>query len=537
MPGIEPSDNNPRVAMRTNWPVRLTLRAAGLTAWIVLCPPVAAVAQEPASPLATAVIPGETPASAPATPASAAPTGSPTAPPTPVQRPIELRPYDVLISVRFRHDAELDAAFCRSSLETIGIRLRSRLGEMWNITVAEDASSSGASRSAVERVSPDELNDRWLTSPHDKVFEVAVSREGSRYDVFVREWDKNSQTTGPVIGGSTMDRRQVAQVTSEQIHRAYRPVVMIISVNGNENEMLARAGEFLAADPGAAPFQTGDYLKPYLRYLDRQRNVRQIQHLDWTYVRVDSIDRARLAGTTVSAFKAPLMGSRRRVELMAIRVRPLLAETEIRLTPRKEPLNPMAGFRVDVMDRIPTEADRVPDRLTLLSSRQGTVTLPVDPQHPLRWLFVQSGQSVLAQVPYIPGVVANIELNTPNDAARLKVEGALSLIEGELIDILGRRAVLMGQARKAAEADRWTEVDEYLRQFNALPDLPQVEQRITAIETPAVQSARQFNDRVGESRIKRQCKEVRETAQKHLDPETAKDFRDEMNSLRGVNRK
>jgi hypothetical protein len=222
---------------------------------------------------------------------------------------------------------------------------------------------------------------------------------------------------------------------------------------------------------------------------------------------------------------------------MAIRARPLLPETEVRLTPRKEPLNPMAGFRVDVMDRIPTAEDSVADRVRLLSDRHGMVSLSADPDKPLRYLFVFSGQSVLAQVPFIPGLVSEIELNTPNDAARLNVEGALSLIEGELIDILARRGVLMTRARKAAEADNWTEVDDYLKQFNALPDLVQVEQRIAAIETPAVATAKQFKDRVGEGRIKRLCREVRETAAKHLDPETAKDFRDEMNSLRGAGAK
>jgi hypothetical protein len=539
MPGIVPSNDEEQVPVRIIVPARLIVHclAAGLCPWTALSLPPGAIAQEAANPQPAVTAPDSAPvAAAPATPSTAsdAATDAAPAPVAPAQLPVELRPYEVLISVRFPHDAELDEGFQQSILETIGVRLRSRMGEMWTITVGKDAAGSGVSRSAIERTTPGELNDRWLSSPYDKVFDLALSREGSRYDVFVREWDRDSQTTGPVIGGSTMDRRLAGQVASEQVYRAFRPIATIAAVEGDLNELMARAGEFLTADPEAAPFQAGDYLTPYFRYLDRQRNVRQIQHLDWTYVRIDSIERARLEGTTISAFRLPLSGSRRRVELMAIRARPLLPETEIRLTPRKEPLNPMAGFRIDVMDRIPTQTDPVADRVRHLSSRAGTVTLPADPEHPLRYLFVHSGQSVLAQVPFIPGLASNIELNTPNDTARLKVEGALSLIEGELIDNLARRGVLMSRARKAAETDKWTEVDEYIREFNALPDLAQVEQRISAIETPAVQSARRFNDRVGEGRIKRLCREVRETAAKHLDPETARDFRDEMNSLRGV---
>ena len=515
---------------------RLALHAPA--AWIAICLFSLAIAQDAADPQATPPA-GDAPAVSPPTSApadaSAAPPETPAPPPaSAAPLPIELRPYDVLISVRFQHDAQLDAAFRQAVLETVGIRLRSRMGEMWTITIMDDGAASSALGSAVGRTPAVELNERWLPSGHDKVFDVGLSRAGSRYDVCVREWDANSQTAGPVIGAATMDRRLVAQVAAEQIVQAFRPVAMIASVTEDRCELLTRGGEFLPADPEAAPFREGDYVTTYLRYLDRQRNVRQIQHLDWTYVRIGSVERARLTGTTISAFRMPLAGSRRRVELMAIRARPLLPQTELRLTPRKEPLNPMAGFRMDVMDRIPTADDPVEDRVRLLSDRRGMVSLAADPDKPLRYLFVFSGQSVLAQVPFIPGLVSEIELNTPNDAARLNVEGSLSLIEGELIDILARRGVLMTRARKSAEADNWTEVDDYLKQFNALPDLAQVQQRIAAIETPAVATAKQFKDRVGEARIKRLCREVRETAAKHLDPETAKDFRDEMNSLRGA---
>jgi hypothetical protein len=295
-----------------------------------------------------------------------------------------------------------------------------------------------------------------------------------------------------------------------------------------------RAGEFLPLDPSDAPLRPGDYLTAYLRYLDRQRNVRQMQYLDWTYLRVESVDRARVVCSTISAFRAPLGGSRRRVELMAIRARPLLPATDLRLTPRNDPLNPMVGFRVDALDRMPTQEDPVADRLSLTTDRRGRVTLPADPAKPLRYLLVHSGQSVLARVPFVPGLVDRIELSTPNDTARLEVEGALSLIEGELIDNLARRGVLMARARKAAASEKWDDVDGFIKEFNALPELPAVEQRIAAIETPAVQTARQLKDRVAEARIKRMCREIREIAAKNLDPDRIKEFRDEMVELRNV---
>jgi hypothetical protein len=419
-------------------------------------------------------------------------------------------------------------------LEAVGIRLRSRLGEMCRITVADEETGAPLVHGALDRHTPDELNARWLPLPFDKVFLAGLTRQGSRYTASVREWDRSSQTAGPAIAESTLDRRLAGQVLSELAMRAFRPIATVTSVREETCELVVRAGEFPPSDPWDAPLRPGDYLTAYLRYLDRQRNVRQMQHLDWTYLRVESVDRARVVCSTISAFRAPLGGSRRRVELMAIRARPLLPATNLRLTPRNDPLNPMVGFRVDALDRMPTQEDPVADRLSLTTDRRGRVTLPADAAKPLRHLLVHSGQSVLARVPFVPGLVDRIELGTPNDTARLEVEGALSLIEGELIDNLARRGVLMARARKAAASEKWDDVDLFIKDFNALPELPAVEQRIAAIETPAVQTARQLKDRVAEARIKRMCREIREIAAKNLDPDRIKEFRDEMVELRNV---
>lgn len=478
------------------------------------------------------------PAANPELPSTTGETAEPTVPAVPeLPPPSELVPYEVLVSVAHARDPQLDEGLRQSVLEAVGIRMRSRLGEMWNITVAEEETGAPFIHGALDRHSPDELNTRWLPSRFDKVFLAGLTRQGSRYTASVREWDRSSQTAGPAIAESTLDRRLAGQVLSELVMRAFRPTATVTSVREDTCELIVRAGEFLPSDPSDVPLRPGDYLTPYLRYLDRQRNVRQMQYLDWTYLRVESVDRARVVCRTISAFRAPLGGSRRRVELMAIRARPLLPDTELRLTPRNDPLNPMVGFRVDALDRMPTQEDPVADRLSLTTDRRGTVTLPADAAEPLRYILVHSGQSVLARVPFIPGLIDRVELNAPNDSARLEVEGALSLIEGELIDNLARRGVLMARARKAAASEKWDDVDQFIKEFNALPELPTVEQRIAAIETPAVQTARQLKDRVAEARIKRMCREIREIAAKNLDPDRIKEFRDEMVELRNVSGK
>jgi hypothetical protein len=221
---------------------------------------------------------------------------------------------------------------------------------------------------------------------------------------------------------------------------------------------------------------------------------------------------------------------------MGIAARPLFSESTLRIVPRNDPQNPMVGYRVDVMDRMPTADDKVEDRLSLMTDRSGSVLVPALETGGLVHVFVHSGNSVLAKVPLLPGLEPVLELSTPDDTARLDVEGSLALLEGNLIDIVARRAVFMARARTAAKDNQWDQTDDYIRQLEELPDLESVEEQVQAIQLPALQTARAFNNRVAEARIKKMCNDLQTIAAQHLDPQKVKDFKDEMSELRAASR-
>lgn len=487
----------------------------------------------------------ETPAAAPAGDAPAAETttaetpaaaAAPAVPVIPVEIPPELKPYNVLVSISCARQPSLDDRFRTDLLSTVESRISTWFGPMWTLTVAADDSAAPVAPDSLDRASGEQLNEQHLPGEYDKVFLVSVSQTGGRYDVAAREWDRNSQTAGHVATEQTFDRRLCADTATRLVHRVFRPLAMVTQVNeaGDQAELIIRAGEFMAGDHDALPFRVGEYLTPYFRYLDRQREIRQIQHVQWTFLKVESIERARMTCSVISTFRAPISGSRRRVELMGIAARPLFEQTNLKITPRNAPDNPLVGYRVDVMDRIPTAEDAVEDRITLATDRAGVVVIPAFPEAPLRQLLVHSGKSVLAKVPLIPGLEPALELSTPDDTARLNVEGALAVLEGDLIDIVARRAVLMARARIAAKQEKWTEADEYIAQLEELPDLEQVREQIAAIQLPAVQTARILNNRVAEARIKRMCGEVETVAAQHLDLQKLKDFQTEIAELRAA---
>jgi hypothetical protein len=455
----------------------------------------------------------------------------------PVEPPPELKPYDVLVSVSFPGDASIDAGFRNDLVASVPKLLKSRLGQMWTLTVRDDRLLLPPTRAVLDRITVEDLNARFLPGEFDKVILCTVGRRGSAYEVAAREWDRNSRTAGPGASRETCDRRLVDDLVATTAVEVFRPLAMIHDVGEDVVELGIRGGEFLAADDDAAQFHSGDYLVTYSRYLDRQHNVGQIQFIPWTFLQVDLVERARMLCHVVSTFRrSPFPGSRRRVELMGIAARPLIAETQLTLVPRVDPLNPLVGLRVDVMDRMPTQDDPVEDRVTLLTGRSGAIVVSADPGVPLRHLLVHSGGAVLASVPFIPGLDRQVTLELPDDTPRLNVEGELQMMEDDLIDVVASRAVIMARARRAARAGKWDDVDRFLDELKKLPDFQQFDTRLSAVRVPAEQTCRKLGDRVAQSRIARLCRDFREIAQTRLSPDIIRDFQTEMNQLRSAGR-
>src|SRR5262249_33249717 len=150
-------------------------------------------------------------------------------------------------------------------------------------------------------------------------------------------------------------------------------------------------------------------------------------------------------------------------------------ETRLTLITRPPSRKPLAGVEVEISDE-PTIRDDTPhlgkqpeqgpaeaegttkpaprSRLPrLVADRNGLVTLNASLSAtggPV-WLFVKSGQALLARVPVVPGAQSVEPLELPDDALRLETEGNIASLQAELVDTVARRAVLMSVARARAK--------------------------------------------------------------------------------------
>ncbi|MEZ5942787.1 MAG: hypothetical protein R3C18_15440 [Planctomycetaceae bacterium] len=447
--------------------------------------------------------------------------------------PFTLRPYNILVQVTWPADAHFPQSRRQELSDAVNRDLASRFRQMWNLECRESLASERQTASALQQADPEEWTAQYVDAGFDKVLHVVVEQQGVVQKVTGIEWCYSSQTLSPLVQRESRDSRELAKLVADAASRAFRPIGEIEISEGEKLEFRIRAGEFPPEDPALAPFQEGQYLIPYVRYFGKKRELQSIRTIPWTYLKVVERDRSRVRVETKSAFGQPVPKAGRRMEVMVMLLRPSWDASEVLLYPRGSRRTPLVGYHCDVVDRLPTKEDPVPERDIYYSTREGTIRIPV-PQEgdPLRYLMVHSGQSVLAQLPILPGTSPWLEVEVPDDRARLTVEGEVSLLQGELIDIIATREVIFARTRAAAKKEDWTSFDQFNKQIDALPKLEEFKGRIDTLQLQAVYQAQQAKDRVAEIRIKRLCAKVLESAETHLDPGRIAEFRGEMRGVR-----
>lgn len=483
-----------------------------------------AATAEPAAPVAP---------TDPAPAAAAPPATAPAKPPVP--RPLRpgLKAYDVGVYLTFSDDPQFTPLLRQDVAGGVREELESRAGAFWRPLDVREADQTlriapiRDDRAVIERLTP-ELKRR----SNDKVFLAAIDATGGELGVRVAEWDRSSASLGVWVRETVTDRRLLAATVTRLVGKTFRPLATIESVDGQTTILELRASELAPPDPRFLPIQEGDSLQPFLRFLTRTREVDRIQAVPWTYLLVEEVDRSRAVCRVISSFKSPLPASRRRMELMAVGATPVYEQTTLEIAPHSTPQNPVVGARVELLDRLPTKEDAVEDRVITSTDRFGRVSIPVDPLKPLVWVYVFSGKSVLARVPIVPGLVPTMTLAVPDDTPRLMVEGELSLLEGELIDVVGRREVLMARARQIVKGNRWDEIEKLTTQVEDLPSLAEFERRAEAVRIAGIQAARNHQDKIAEARIGRLVAGFLALVKEHLDPEKITAFKDEMAELR-----
>ena len=262
-----------------------------------------------------------------------------------------------------------------------------------------------------------------------------------------------------------------------------------------------------------------------------------VPRVPWTYLVVETVERRWVTARIVSALRTPLGTiGRRRMETIAVRVRPALKTTRVQIVLQGQPGQPLAGCDVAAAAKVFAEDEPASAPQRLMTDRDGRLTLARHDQSPLVWLSIKSGEALLARVPFCPGIESEAVLELPDDSLRLKVEGDLSLLDARLIDTVARRATLLARMRLLAREGDWDAVAARRNELEKLPDTAAFDAQLAAIRIPALEQARAAGNRVAEARIRKLCGQTSDLIRRYLDKDKLRVVLEEIEELRRLDR-
>lgn len=389
----------------------------------------------------------------------------------------------------------------------------------------------------------------YLTPPPvtvDKIFPVSVEVEGGSYIISAREWDRESELLTTVRTRTTIDRRTIASQILRLLGEVFRPITLIDEATPQTARIKYKAGEFPPGDPAFALAKKDAMYVPFFRYLDRNKVMQKLQFLPWSYITATNVERIRAKCELATGVKTPL-GSfkRRRMELRALALKPYTDQTTLTLVPKRNRTRPLVGYLVAVYDEIPPPPpepgeepkEDAPEREKpdiYRSDRFGNVTIPVDPNKALQWVFIRSGSALLAKFPLVAGAERQMTVECPDDTIRLDVEGQIVLLQSRLVDTIAKQAMVKAMITNRVKKGEWKKVGESLKELDELPNIESFETLVSEIQYPALKKAEERGDRSSKGRIKKLGDAVLKIARIHLDQQKIDEFREDIIQQRQI---
>jgi len=327
-------------------------------------------------------------------------------------------------------------------------------GDPWDVTPAAAPRDLRRSLLAeMEAVTVESLPPESLF--FDKVVLLAVSPGAQGYQVTARELDVRNQrqwSTPFALRAGTLG--EVRGKAWEAMFEVTAPLPGIERAVDREVVLRLKAGVLPPPDRQLLGVRPDDVFLPVTRFDDQHGNLQRVSTLPWTFLSVRAITPRALACRLHTGLRTSLTGRRRgRVQQLALAVVPPQGPTTLVLQERASPEELEAGARPRPLAGYEVFAHPPNSKTTLpigRSDRRGRVVVPPG-ENPLRVLMVRNGGQTLVRLPMVPGLQRELSAAVPNDDQRLAVEGFVTGLQEQLVDLVTRRQVLL--VRAAARID------------------------------------------------------------------------------------
>ena len=440
----------------------------------------------------------------------------------------ELTPYRIQILLATGPAAELTPELEADLRADLVTQVDTLVGAAWEVAVVNPVDLAPALRRAMiwefEALTIESLPEESLQ--FDKVILLVISADPNAYRVTARELDVRTEVWSSPVRVSVWQTAKLRDAAFQAVWRAFAPLAQLATVEDKQVSLRLRASGFSVRDKTFSPAKAGDLFRPVIRYNNREGKPLRITVVPWTFLTVEEVTRAELKCKLHTGLRSPLSGRRRgRIEQLALAVIPPRQPTRLTLTSRTDPEQVLPGY--DVYAHPP---DSKTTTLLGRTDRHGSLTIdPAD--HPLRVLLVKNGGELLARLPLVPGMPAEISAPIANDDQRLRAEGFIKGFEEQLVDLVTRREVLLAQIRTRMAAEQYDEAESLIRQLRRLKTRDELGRSLGQEENRLVSE-----DAAVQRKIDVMFHDTRTLLQQHLDPETVEQLARELLEARTTRR-
>jgi hypothetical protein len=382
----------------------------------------------------------------------------------------ENSPYRVLATVAVDDGARpqpgLEAALARS----IADRVEGALRPLWAFELS--VPNGGIERRQcfdLREIPWEELSADQTAN--DKLLWLGVRVTPNGYELACREFDVYVRRWGPVRRSFVQQASFLPEASFALLKDAFSPLALITPIEGNDEQVqLSFKGSSLPRPAGEEAFvKVGAAYLPVLRRTDRSGKLVPggIMPVPWTYLTVaepgSKAQDADWAAAIHSGVRRPFGGVKRgTVEQLAIGIGNSPGATQVRFHTRTDKTQGLAGYEVF---RAGPKGE--PQRIGV-TDRDGMITIPPTDEK-ISMLMLRSDGQVLAKVPVVIGGSEEQQTPIADNVTRLQAQAEAQVIREDLIDLVARRAIMMGRVKSMLKNDRVKEAKELMGELDALP--------------------------------------------------------------------
>ena len=328
------------------------------------------------------------------------------------------------------------------------------------------------------------------------------------YTITARDFDAFTRLWSAPRTDRVAHRAVLVDAAMRTLAEAFAPTGRIEAADRETAQLVLRGADLPLGDPSLVKVSAGSIFRPVVRYNERSGAARRIEEIEWTFLSVDAVEGAAVKCALLTGVGSPLAGSRRGLtQQLAVLTVPPPGATRLTLVSRGARPRPLSGY--DVYDASPGLPD--PILLGRTDFSGGVLVPPAD--RTLRVLLVKNGSELLARLPVVPGLAAELTASVVNDDRRLEIEGFIIGLQEQVIDAVARRHLFIQLIRKLLEEGNVAEANKVLTALRTLGNRDSFLALLTERERTAVSA-----DQKVRKQVEKLMEDTRQVILKYLDP-------------------